>query len=265
MQTYHFISGLPRSGSTLLSTILNQNPNFHADISSPLARFVRSIIVESHAAPGYKLQCNEEKRIKLIQGLVENYYYDYQDKHICFNTNRGWTSLLDVLSVSHPNSKVICCVRNINDILDSFEILFRKNPFSMSSLYSVEEMETVYSRCDALMYPGHTLRFAYDSLKEAITGNNCDKLMLIEYENLAKYPKDTLKAIYNFIGYPYFEMGYPYFEHDFENLNANYDEFDNEVNISGLHKIRKTVSFIERKSIIPPDIMNKYSNLEVWR
>ena len=32
----HFISGLPRSGSTLLAAILRQNPRFHAGMSSPV-------------------------------------------------------------------------------------------------------------------------------------------------------------------------------------------------------------------------------------
>ncbi|MBU0835751.1 MAG: sulfotransferase, partial [Gammaproteobacteria bacterium] len=30
MPAYHFISGLPRSGSTLLAALLRQNPRFHA-------------------------------------------------------------------------------------------------------------------------------------------------------------------------------------------------------------------------------------------
>jgi len=33
----YFIAGLPRSGSTLLSAILRQNPRFHAAMSSPIA------------------------------------------------------------------------------------------------------------------------------------------------------------------------------------------------------------------------------------
>jgi sulfotransferase len=33
----HFISGLPRSGSTLLAAILRQNPCFHAGMTSPVA------------------------------------------------------------------------------------------------------------------------------------------------------------------------------------------------------------------------------------
>jgi sulfotransferase len=253
----HFISGLPRSGSTLLSTILNQNPAFNANISSPLARFVRSIVTETHAGPGYQLQCDEQRRIKLIQGLVENYYYD-TNADVCFNTNRGWTLLVDLLAKTHPSSKVICCVRDINWILDSFEVLFRKNPFSMSKLYSPNDATTVYTRCDSLMASGNTVRFAYDSLKEALTGNNTDKIFLIEYNQLVTSPDNIIKSLYNFIGEPYFE-------HNFLELESNYDEFDLDVGIKGLHHIRKEVSLIKRAPIIPQDIWKKYEGLEGWR
>jgi sulfotransferase len=36
----HFISGLPRSGSTLLSAILRQNPRFHAGMTGPVGSLV---------------------------------------------------------------------------------------------------------------------------------------------------------------------------------------------------------------------------------
>lgn len=256
-KSYHFISGLPRSGSTLLSTILNQNPDFYADISSPLARFIRAVITESHAGPGYQLQCHEEKRTKLIQGLIENYNYD-KDKKICFNTNRGWTALVDVLAHTNPDSKIICCVRDINWILDSFETLFRKNPLSISQMYGSDESSTVYTRSEALFSPGHTVRFAYDCLKEAITGPNKHNLLLIEYEQLAKHPEQTMRSLYAFINEPYFD-------HDFTTIEASYDEFDQDANMKGLHKIRKGVSFIERESILPPDVFNHFKDLEVWR
>lgn len=44
MKEFFFISGLPRSGSTLLSAILRQNPEFYADISSPVQGLVASTI-----------------------------------------------------------------------------------------------------------------------------------------------------------------------------------------------------------------------------
>ena len=37
MAAIHFISGLPRSGSTLLAALLRQNPRFQAGMSGPLA------------------------------------------------------------------------------------------------------------------------------------------------------------------------------------------------------------------------------------
>ena len=67
MKKMHMISGLPRSGTTLLSTILNQNPKFSASISGPAARMVRSIVTEAQAQGGYRKQCPESKRKKLIQ------------------------------------------------------------------------------------------------------------------------------------------------------------------------------------------------------
>jgi sulfotransferase len=44
MKQYYFISGLPRSGSTLLSGILKQNPEFYADIALPAEAFSKSAI-----------------------------------------------------------------------------------------------------------------------------------------------------------------------------------------------------------------------------
>ena len=55
---FYFISGLPRSGTTLLSAILNQNPKFQASISGPLARFTRAVIEQSSTQGGYRHQCD---------------------------------------------------------------------------------------------------------------------------------------------------------------------------------------------------------------
>lgn len=257
MKKYHFIAGLPRSGSTLLTSILNQNPKFYSTISNPLARFCKSVVVESFAGPGYAIECPETKRAKLIKNLIETYHQDYPQE-VCFNTNRGWGLLLPMIDQVLPDSKLICCVRDINWVLDSFEILFRKNPFTLSRLFSEQERETVYTRANALMSPGHTVRFAYDALKESITGPQKHKIFLVEYETLAKNPEMIMRSLYNFIGEDYYN-------HDYNNVYCDYDEYDVDAGIQGLHKIRKEVKYIHRQPIIPPDIWQQYSNLEVWR
>lgn len=44
MKQFHFISGLPRSGSTLLAGLLRQNPKFHAAMSSPVSSLMNSCL-----------------------------------------------------------------------------------------------------------------------------------------------------------------------------------------------------------------------------
>ncbi len=251
-----FISGLPRSGSTLLSTILNQNPKFEASISGPLARFTRSIIQESSAQGGYRLQCPEDKRKKIIHGIFDNYYDS--DKEVYFDTNRGWTILTPLLKQLYPDFKMIVCVRSLVWILDSFETLVRKNALSTTSMFSQDESTNVYTRCNTLMRADRSVGFAFEGLKQAITSAERSHLYILEYDKLAKRPDVVMKEIYNFINQPIYN-------HDFNNVEASYDEFDNEVSLKGLHSTRKKVEFIQRQTILPPDLQQQYANYEIWR
>ena len=253
---YYFITGLPRSGTTLLSAILNQNPRFQASISGPLARFSRAIIDQSSAQSGYRHHCDVDKRMSIIKGIFDNYYD--QDKEVFFDTNRGWTLLLPLLKTLFPYTKALVCVRDIVQVLDSFENLYRKNPLDKQLMIPDEYSATVYSRCDYLMREDMTVGFAYLGLKEAITGNERSSLMLVEYEQLCRNPQGMMTAIYNFIDQPQFI-------HDFDNVESSYDEFDADVNVKGLHTTRKRVEYLPRTLILPPDIQNKFSNMEVWR
>ena len=49
MVAIHFISGLPRSGSTLLAALLRQNPRFEAGMSGPLAGLFGALLGEMSA------------------------------------------------------------------------------------------------------------------------------------------------------------------------------------------------------------------------
>lgn len=257
MKQYYFISGLPRSGTTLLSTILNQNPNFQASISGPMALFSRAIIDQSSAMSGYRHQCPSEKRESIIKGIFDN-YYDDPSKKVFFDTNRGWGLLLPMLKQLYPYTKILICVRDINWVLDSFEVLYGKNPLDKNLMIPDEYATNVYSRCDFLMREDKTVGFAYLALKQAITSKEKNMIMLVEYEQLCKNPEGMMKAIYNFIDQPHYA-------HDFNNVESSYDEFDADVNIKGLHTTRKKIEWIEREMILPPDIQNKFANMEVWR
>src|ERR1700753_2342600 len=85
----HFISGLPRSGSTLLSALLRQNPRFCAGMSSPLA----PLCVTLHQKMGtgeFSLFFDEGRRLAMLRGLFDAYYSQATAGQLVFDTNRSW-------------------------------------------------------------------------------------------------------------------------------------------------------------------------------
>ncbi len=254
-KTYHFITGLPRSGSTLLSAILKQNPRFHASITDSLATMVKGVIETSQDTPGMKSEVPVERRKNTVKGLV-NGFYEHVNKPIIFNTNRAWTLLTPQVKEMYPSSKMIVCVRDINWILDSFETVHRRNPMSTNTVTGGLG-GTVYSRVEMLIDEKGVVGFPYIGIKQAITSDEKNMLMLIEYNQLCKTPEQIMKAIYSFIGEEYYQ-------HDFNNVEGSWDEYDAEIGIK-LHQVKRRVEFTPRQFILPPDILQKYTNMEVWR
>lgn len=128
---YHFISGLPRSGSTLLSALLRQNPAFTAGISSPLGPLFHATRNAMGAWNETSVLMTDAHRQRILKGLFDSYYADRQDKRIVFDTNRAWCARLPVLKRLFPDAKVICCVRSVAWILDSIERLIGKHAFNL--------------------------------------------------------------------------------------------------------------------------------------
>jgi sulfotransferase len=257
MKEFFFISGLPRSGSTLLSSILRQNDEFYADITSPVQGLVQSTINVLTASESNYL-IDENKRKGILLSLFNAYYESVSQKTV-FDTNRGWTAKTSLLKDLFPQTKIICCVRDLPWILDSFERIASKNSLYGASLTDDESRQTVTTRCDALMdvkKEGQVVK-PYYFLEEGLLLNP-DMIMLVEYESLCKQPESVMREIYGFIGKPYFE-------HDFKNVEYENEVFDKSLNMKNLHTVRKEVTWQERPSILPKSVWDKYGGKEFWR
>jgi sulfotransferase len=257
MTQFHFISGLPRSGSTLFSAILRQNPLFFADMSSPVAGLMNSCLEQMGAGSEFYSFFDNAKRKAVCLGLFDAFYQDKHHYQVVFDTNRLWSARLHQLNELFPQHKVICCVRNPAWILDSFEKIYRKHPFEYSKMFNPQSRQTVYTRCESLIQATGTVGSAWHALKEAYYGEHSGKLLLIDYDLLTQHPKRTMQLVYQFI-----EL--PWFEHDFDNVDYQANEFDSNVGVKDLHTVRKKVSFESRRSILPPDLFQKYSEMAFW-
>jgi sulfotransferase len=260
MKTYNFISGLPRSGSTLLSSILKQNPKFTSGISDPLSSYAHSIIRDTNTAVGMDAAVSIDKRKEIIRDMFDSFYK--YDREVCFNTNRGWTSDTSLLKDLFPNFKMIVCLRDVPWILDSFEQLNAKNPYTIKPLYHHQELGNVHDRCRILMGEmpnfGGYVHGPLINVQQSMFCNEIDHILYIEYETLVRNPKQSMQQIYQF-------LGEQWYEHDFENVEDSYDEFDEQAKISGLHTVRRKVEYQDRRSILPGELWDKYGPMSFWK
>jgi sulfotransferase len=255
----HFISGLPRLGSTLLAALLRQNPLFSAGMSSPVYALFRSMLQDTSARNEGSVFIDDAIRKRLLTGVFAAYYAEATPETVIFDTNRGWTTKLPALVELFPDAKVICCVRNPAWIFDSVESLIRRNAFELSGIFSYESGGTVYSRVEGLASAAGMFGFAYNALREAVYGEQSDRLLIVRYESLVANPLGTLAAIYGFIG----EDLHP---HDPRNIEPCYDmiEFDLRLGTPGLHDVGRSVEARERKPILPPDLLTRYQKDAFW-
>ena len=166
----HFISGLPRSGSTLLAGILRQNPRFHAGMTSPVGAMYKALEQSMSRRNETAVFIDGPRRRDILAGLFTNYYTKTQSTKVVFDTNRLWCAKLHALTQLFPEAKIICCVRDVNWIMDSIERLVRRNAFEPSGMFGYESGGTVFSRISAAASSDGLVGYALDALKDGFFG-----------------------------------------------------------------------------------------------
>lgn len=254
----HFISGLPRSGSSLLAALLKQNPHFYANISGPVASMFGALLGNMSGRNEFSVFITDDLRQRVLEGLFGSFYDGLTLAEVVFDTNRYWCTRLAALKSMFPSSRVIACVRDLRWVLDSVEQLMRRNAFQPSAIFNYASDGTVYSRVEQLLRSDGLVGYAYNAVKEAFFGEDNANLMLLQYETLVNDPARALTRVYEFIGEAPFE-------HDFTHVVLDNELFDAKTGTPGLHRVRPKVAAIKRKTILPPDLFARYRNDAFWR
>lgn len=255
----HLISGLPRSGSTLLSAILRQNPRFSASMTSPVGSLCSAVLPQMSGPSEFSMFFSDEKRVRILRGLFHNYYAEMPAGSVIFDSNRRWTARLALLRELFPRCRVICCVRDIGWIIDSLERALQKNPTQVSRLISEKSGKTVYSRVEGYMDPeAGIIGFAWSALREAWFAEFADSLILVPYERLAGDPKAVVSALYDL-------LEEPAFGHSFDDVQYQEEEYDAKLGTPGLHTVKRRVELKHRQPTIPPDLFHKYDDTSFWK
>jgi sulfotransferase len=241
MHRVYFIAGLPRSGSTLLCNILAQNPRFGLSGTSGL-----SVILEKNreiwdAIPEHRAEedtLTQARKMAVFRGIVDG-YLRVLDKPVIFDKSRGWPAHLEMVSVlMNEPPKVLCCVRDVRDVLASFEKLFRANP--LVTLPQQKEnffgWQGAPGRCAALMADDGVVGLPYNRLRDALTRGWAEAMHFVHYEELTRHPHHVVRGIYDFLE----ECPHA---HDFENIKQVTHEDDRMYGFpaASLHTIKTSL------------------------
>ena len=206
-----FVAGMPRSGSTLLMNLLGQNPANHVTSTNDLVDMVMRIRDSWMGAQGFVAQGLATVQPRILagcRGLVEGFYaQEFADGRTVFDKSRGWLAKIELVEelLGRP-IKILVTVRDIRDILASFEKIYRKSSMT-DHPYPVEDAikrYTVEGRCALLLEPHHTLGFALLSLHDACVRGLADRVIIVRYKALTHKPVQTISHIHTALGLPEF-------------------------------------------------------------
>lgn len=244
-----FLSSIPRSGSTLLASLLGQRPDTYVSPTSNLGHIMGAVItayeesLETQAA-----LCSKDELYRTLKSIGEAKYAD-REEPIIIDKGRKWPAppVMETMGkVLGEPVKIIATVRPIAECLVDFYKI------SKGSASSQTDIKT-WIKTSPLMT--HLMQ-SYAWLKQGYT-QHPENFCLVEYENLCNDPQKELDKIADFLG-----VGYIPFNPKIEQVKEN----DNAWNIENLHTLGSTIQQTEEnpREILGDDLLEKYQGGEFW-
>lgn len=254
MKQFFFMSGLQRSGSTLLGSLLCQNPDIHVSPTSPLLDFLCATEGMLNTLSG-NYTYNTEAVIKSVHNCAFQNFYEHIDKPIVFDKHRGWTRNLNTLSKYIENPKVIVTYRPIAENIASFIKLAEKDPDNAID-YALREKNVEVNNYNRAKFVWEEWTYEiYDSLRYGLNHNR-ENIHVVHYKNLVDNPLQELYNIYDFLDLNRYK------DHYFENVINTLSEQKDEIwGFKGLHDIRPNVNYESKDplDVIGPDLCHYFS------
>ena len=260
MKDIFFLCGLPRAGNTLFGSIMNQNPDIGVSANSICADMMGELFMLKHTDifknyPDHKSFDNVAKKV------FENYYKDWPYKYIIDRAPWGYPVNLKFLKETRSNSKIIVLVRDIIEVLGSFNSWSEREPTACVNRYAAKTRE---EKCNMLMNKDGVIVKELIAIKHLLEHQSKEIYHLVEYNNLVEKPEKTINDIYEF-------LDIPKFKHRFTNLDqfkVNDIKYDEVIVGEGLHTIKTDAIYKDKYdayNIIPKSIIEKYKQCNFWK
>jgi len=250
-----FNSSLPRSGSTLIQNILATREDMYASPTEGLLELWYGARANYSESPEFKAQDSETMKRAFISFCHDGsfgFYRAITDKKYVISKSRGYGIYRPFIETFIENPKVICMVRDLRDVFNSYEKIFRRNPERHDGIVNHANMTgtTTPKRID-VWANSQPIGLAIERLSEIIRQGYDNKILFVKYEDLCLHPENELFRIEEY-------LGIPHFKYDFDNIPQVTKEEDDAYGISGLHTIRHKVEPLisDAKQVLGRDVTN---------
>jgi sulfotransferase len=274
---YFYLAGLPRTGSTVLGEILNQNENIHVSPASPLSEIVSEVLAKWRKNEDTLRAYKHPEQLPNVWRGIRNGMYQHRKEGYIFDKSWAWQMSDPINSARkflNEEMKVICTVDNITDCLASFIMLIRNNPDydSFIDAYLRDENITLTdeNRCLTMMNPNSptSIGWCYNILKASYTGKNRNNLLLIERKDLINEPKKIIDSIYEFTDCNNISTWGDHQAHFYDGIEKEITEDDGiAYGIPNLHKLGPKLRdrAWDAKEVLGNKLYFKYKRMEFWR
>ena len=244
-KSFYFVCGLPRSGNTLLGTLMNQDSNISFGGNSILAEILYNLSLLKNTE-NFRVFPDESSYKNVLKGVFDSYYKDHVSKNILIRDAWGTPANLFILKSIIDKPKFIIPYRPVLECLASF--------------IKIQDPTNVELRCEELMHEDGMIGKNLWSIKNII--NTKQKNIVIHYNDLTNEPEKQVKRIYKFLKIKYKKIKIK----NFKQFSVNNISYDDTILNAPFHEIR--TDKIQRQdykisSILSKKIIKKYSNLDV--
>ena len=248
-----FLVALPRSGNTLLASILNQNPDIAATANSMTLEIMKDLFLLKETDV-FKNYPDHKSLDNVLNTVFDNYYKDWPQRIIVDRGPVTTPGNFNLMQKHFGNRfKVIVLVRDLIDVLASFVKWFENEP----TAYPNKLGKNIEEKLWALMDKNGSIAKELIAIQNAF--NYKELCHFIKYDDLVKNPQQTITNLYQFLDEPL----YP---HQFSNLKQfqlNGIGYDDKELGNNLHMIRTEVRKEDNpyKSMIPKSIVDAYGHI----
>jgi len=227
----HVITGLPRSGSTLLCNILNQNPKFWATSTSILPQMVNNLVsqwstsLEAKNLLATDREGTEDRILRSLRSFCNAWHKRTDGREVIFDKSRGWAHSVMHLRAIYPKAKVLVTVRDPRNVFSSVEKQHQKTPLFDDSKNVLDK--TILKRADKMFSPNGLIGTPIAGVEDLLRRKY--GVFFIKYEQLVRFPLEVMKEIYQY-------LEEPLFIHDFSDVKNTAIDPDAFYNFKFPHK-----------------------------